>query len=438
MTHLHLYYVNPLTHQLMPVVNSQLLDPLHSGSTDSITAFIQEFIHPNPPKFPIEKTTSTSITLRINKTTNWRIYCDDPTIKIDIQVDTSQISPAVGMHALQNPCPATFVHPDTITSEIARVLTSHRQRVFMGVGRTRERELLVTGDVYALISPDQWDHVAAANPQLRIPSCYDIQRMSEVTPIYETVLMGDGNLMSDVPFGTHITGPHNCTAVFVSGIRLERIDFTDYIRVHNIGPDGSLTFNPHIYAEILCTRVTPIFKHKLGGMFWVPLFGLGIYAEAIKDSDKLVLFTAWIDGIVAAAHAAGIQMTQVFLPFWAKFACNTLFDMWVSRNFPVAQHAHEFVQEYGDFSVIFVCGDPVALPGNELAIGMFTESGDPFSMSYLAYLPSVATTPEAVLKCKLTPYHAHCAMLLDAHDSIFGESADHAEESGGGAVAMEV
>jgi len=437
MTHLHLYYVHPLTYQLTPVVNSQLLDPLHSGSTDSITAFIQEFIHPNPSKFPIEKTTSTSITLRINKTTNWLIYCDDSTIKIDIHIDTSQISPAVGMHALQNPCPATFVHPDTITSEMADALTSHRQRVFMGVGRTRERELLVTGNVYALISPDQWDNVAAANPQYNIPSYYDIQLMGEVTPIFETVLMGDGNLMSDVRFGTQITGPYMCTVAFASGIRLERNTFTDYMRVHDINLDGSLTFNPRSYAEILCTRVTPIFKHKLDGKFWVPLFGLGIYAEAIKDSDKLTLFTAWMDGIVAAAHASGIQMSQVFLPFWAKFACKPLFDKWVSRNFPVAQHAHEFVQEHRDSSVIFVCGDPVALPGNELAIGMFTESGDPFSMSYLAYLPSVATTPEAVLKCKLTPYHAHCAMLLDAHDSIFGESADHTEESGGTA-AMEV
>lgn len=304
--------------------------------------------------------------------------------------------------------------------------------------RTRERELLVTGDVYALISPDQWDLIAAANPQYNIPSYYDIQQMGEVTPIYETALMSDSNLMTETPFGSHITGPYKCTVAFVSGIRLERIDFTDYMRVQDIGPDGSLTFNPRIYAEILCTRVTPIFKHKLDGKFWVPLFGLGIYAEAIQDSDKIALFTAWIDGIVAAAHSAGIQMTQVFLPFWAKFACKPLFDMWVSRNFPVAQHAHEFVQEHGDSSVIFVCGDPVALPGNELAIGMFTESGDPFSMSYLAYLPSVATTPEGVLKCKLTPYHAHCAMLLNAHDSIFGESVDPTEESGGGAAAMEV
>lgn len=433
MTFLTLYYVNHVNFNLTPVPPGKLFDAIHAGSNDCIISFIQKYLHPTSGKFTIEHSTSVSFTLLINKTTKWRIYCDDQTIKIEIQINTDQFSTDVGIHALKHPCPATFVHPHT--PEMANTLTSHRQRVFMGVGPARERELLVTGDVYALISPDQWDNVAAANPQYNIPSYYDIQLMGEVTPIFETELMGDGNLMSDVPFGTQITGPYMCTVAFASGIRLERNTFTDYMRVHDISLDGSHTFNPRSYAEILCRRVTPIFKHKPGGMFWVPLFGLGIYAEAIKDSDKPDLFTAWIDGIVAAAHASGIQMTQVFLPFWAKFACKPLFDMWVSRNYPVAQHAHEFVQDHGDSSVIFVCGDPVALPGNELAIGMFTESGDPFSMSYLAYLPSVATTPEDVLKCKLTPYHAHCAMLLDACDSIFGKEHDH---EGGGASAMEM
>jgi len=427
MTSLTLFKVNQHDFKLTPVPDGELFNAIHAGSNDPIISFIQKNLHPTSRKFTIEHSTSFSFTLLINKTTKWRIYCDDQTIKIEILIDTSQISTAVGMHALQHPCPATFVYPDTITPVMAKTLTSHRQPVFMGVGPARERELLVTGDVYALISPDQWDNVAAANPQYKIPSYYDIQLMGEVTPIFETELMGDGNLMSDVPFGTQITGPYMCTVAFASGIRLERKWYTDFMRCHDIGLDGSLTFNPRSYAEILCRRVTPIFKHKPGGMFWVPLFGLGIYAEAIKDSDKPNLFSAWMDGIVAAAHASGIHMTQVFLPFWAKFACKPLFDMWVSRNFPVAQHAHEFVQEHGDSSVIFVCGDPVALPGNELAIGMFTESGDPFSMSYLAYLPSVATKPEDVLKCKLTPYHAHCAMLLDAH-----------EDSGGGAAAMEM
>ena len=169
MTFLTLYYVNHVNFNLTPVPPGKLFDAIHAGSNDCIISFIQKYLHPTSGKFTIEHSTSVSFTLLINKTTKWRIYCDDQTIKIEIQINTDQFSTDVGIHALKHPCPATFVHPHT--PEMANTLTSHRQRVFMGVGPARERELLVTGDVYALISPDQWDNVAAANPQYNIPSC---------------------------------------------------------------------------------------------------------------------------------------------------------------------------------------------------------------------------------------------------------------------------
>ena len=404
---------------IVPVNAIELITAL-TGNT--MLQFIQKYIHPNEKKFKIVATTSETLILQINDITQWVIKSIQETVFIEIKIDTTKISTDCGTHAIMNPSPAHLVYPDTISHEFANHLTSMRKSVFMGVGPKREYELLVTGDMYILIKPEQWDLVSQKNKQFAIPSYYDILQMGEITPIYETSIIGDGNLMSDHLYGSKSMEPQKCTVAFVSGIRLERVNHTDYLQVHSIGEDGSFIFNKPVYSQILCNRIAPIFSYKRDCKFWIPLFGLGIYAEAIHDSHKIDLFTAWIDGICAAALITKIKMNQVYLPFWAQFACKPLYDNWVSRGFPIARHAHEFAQEYKESSVIFVCGDPVALPGNELAIGMFKESGDPFSMSYLTYLPSVASTPEDVLKCKMTPYHEHCKMLLSAHQSIFGTS----------------
>ena len=58
--------------------------------------------------------------------------------------------------------------------------------------------------------------------------------------------------------------------------------------------------------------------------------------------------------------------------------------------------------------VAIIPGDPVALPGNEAALGMLKGSGDPFSLSYLTYLPYDGSD----LNFTIGPYHWQCMNWL--------------------------
>ena len=74
-----------------------------------------------------------------------------------------------------------------------------------------------------------------------------------------------------------------------------------------------------------------------------------------------------------AAQETGVQeKDQLFLPEWTQFTSKPLYNEWKARELQTCGNADEFAVEHGSATVIIVCGDPVAFPGNEAMIGMMT------------------------------------------------------------------
>ena len=91
------------------------------------------------------------------------------------------------------------------------------------------------------------------------------------------------------------------------------------------------------------------------------------------------------------------------MPGWFEFAkIPFIFDNWVSMGGEKTTDLHTCVED--DDWVAIIPGDPVALPGNEAGLGMMMASGDPFSFSYLAYLPLGLSD----IKDTIGPYHWLC------------------------------
>jgi hypothetical protein len=76
--------------------------------------------------------------------------------------------------------------------------------------------------------------------------------------------------------------------------------------------------------------------------------------------------------LLAAVEEAGLDKGQVFLPEWTQFTSRPLYNEWKARELQTCGNADEFAGEHGSSTIIIVCGDPVAYPGNEAMLGMMT------------------------------------------------------------------
>ena len=140
---------------------------------------------------------------------------------------------------------------------------------------------------------------------------------------------------------------------------------------------------------------------------WTMPFGLGVYAEAVASVRERVA-QAWVEGIAQAADeadATGGVKSRVHRADFARFVGVTA-EMWARAGLgpDIANDVKDL--DWSKDWVIVVPGDPVALPGNEAAIGWLYASGDPFSLSFLAYTPTLQggkRGKDHVLR--ISPYH---------------------------------
>lgn len=424
--------------KLVPVPPAVLTETLaissESGLQEAkIKEIIQEYVFYAIHRVTIEHVEDSSVQIRLDKETRWTLKVGGGHLELHVTLDVSKLSPDAGIQALRDQAHATLVYPADMAASKAAYLDNKRQRVFMGTGPKRERELLVRENLFAQIKPDSWDQVATQNGHLAIPKYDEIANMADITPIYRAKILGSGNLFGSEDFGSQMYDPIEVSVTFSSGVRLEREEHTSFSSVFKQIDGGDSdsdsdsgvkrVFDAAAYSALFQRRLAPVFKHLLQGQFWIPPLGLGIYAEAVPKEDKDELFGAWIKGITDAATEVGLPHTQLFLPDWAQFGSKSLHSQWQASGLQICGHAGEFAQAHGGSAVIVVCGDPVALPGNEAVLGMLKASGDPFSFSYLAYLPTTATTKEDVKKCPHGVYHSWCKEMLDELETEASPSA---------------
>jgi hypothetical protein len=233
--------------------------------------------------------------------------------------------------------------------------------------------------------------------------------MSRLTLYYQDVpLLGDSNMFNkDVKFGQQTILDKSVDVAFVNGIRLERPApgiGTDWDRTHT---NGWLDISK--YAKLIKDRVLPIFNQGGNKKYWFTPFGLGIYAEQVKNEDKIILQKAWVIGIIAASIESKVNLENLYIPVWFKFGNPKIVELWreliSENNILDPGHLQDCVNSINGDWVAIIPGDPVALVGNEAALGMLKASGDPFSLSYLAYLP-IDNTNE--LGITIGPYHWEC------------------------------
>jgi hypothetical protein len=317
--------------------------------------------------------------------------------------------------ALYDKIPPKILGPDILSDEQKNELTNKRQLVYMGVGPNREKELLLTKRqgqghnlaIFAQIDSKHWNNMCSNedNSTFNLPNYNEIQTMSELTLYYPNVtLVGDSNLYTTTTYGSRTVTKHKQVGVaFIAGVRLERPKNgqehtgTDWERTRQ---NDTQKIDMRKYSNLVKKRIEPIFKTLKDVNYWFTPFGLGVYAEAEKDKKELG--EAWVKGIFAAAPNKLAQ--KLHLPKWtSKVLVPSAYALWQKMG-GVIDVGHLQDEVYYKNWVAIIPGDPVALPGNEAALGMLKGSGDPFSLSYLAYLPYDGNN----LDLTIGPYHWQC------------------------------
>ncbi len=339
-------------------------------------------------------------------------------------------------------------------------IQNKRQLVFMGIGPNREKELLVTKrtklsdnynnhSIYVQISPEKWDNVCnhEDNKVYCIPTYHEIKNnLADTTLYYKDVPFGSSSFIpafqppKEGIFGKKLPDNNfNVDIAFMNGIRLERPYDSSTLNSTDIGDilsNNGNKLNKGMYLDRLRYRLEPVikkFKENSNGdgkVFVVP-FGLGVYIDGIKNEHKGDIIKEWFTSLLMVCDRIEFSYNNIHtcrVPGFKDWSASetspsTWGDSYVSQVSYRGYRGNmrfdtENLFKYGTVEklknafmnkkiLVIVPGDPVALPGNEAALGWLTASGDPFSLSFAAYRPIINDniTPES--KC-LGPYHMEC------------------------------
>lgn len=445
-----------------------------------VATFLKEFVYyktDNISEAIIDKENDT-IQLKIKNsvgTANWKLKVVEDKVKMEIMFGEDQFgedkdtkfrfNKYAGQTALNNWKNVTIqwmnykgaeLSPEDIAEQ-----KKHRHKVFMGIGPKRQKEMIVTANnEFVQIDNEKYNDVCKqynnTHTDTQLPS-YDLQKTNAFNvPVFKNVkLCGGDNMFGDTAYGYNgVTEEHKVSVAFASGLRLERQKNTHYEDVVQTG-----TLNKEKYSNTFARHLIPIFSAFKDDMenthFWLPPFGLGVYAEAVEDTQVHAIAEAWIEGVIKAITFVldvpektvltntnrGVVLStpaerppvleyireHVFLPNWAGFSSfkssQKCVELWTEKH-TFSKYENEiitFVKEHPTNPVIILAGDPVSMPGNEAALGWYRASGDPFALSYLGLLPTLDTGETGIKNAiRDSPYHQVCKQLLEKTQGTAG------------------
>jgi len=445
-----------------------------------VATFLKEFVYyktDNISEAIIDKENDT-IQLKIKNsvgTANWKLKVVQDKVKMEIMFGEDQFgedkdtkfrfNTYAGQTALNNWTNVTIqwmnykgaeLSPEDIAEQ-----KKHRHKVFMGIGPNREKEMIVTANnEFVQIYNDKYNDVCEqynnTHTDTPLPSYKKQKTNAFNVPVFKNVkLCGGDNMFGNTAYGYNgVTEEHTVSVAFASGLRLERQENTHYEDVVQTGK-----LNKEKYSNTFARHLIPIFSAFKDDMenthFWLPPFGLGVYAEAVADTQVQAIAEAWIEGVIKAITfvldvqknttvltktVRGVVLStpaervpvleyireHVFLPNWAGLSsfesskkCVTL---WTEKHkFSKREKGIiTFVKEHTN-PVIILAGDPVSMPGNEAALGWYRASGDPFALSYLGLLPTLDTGETGIKNAiRDSPYHQVCKQLLEKTQGTAG------------------